>query len=233
MLLMLVSPMINSYVEHHQRSAVKLVGGAFCFIWLCGWLVNTQPDNRMEYNLVIIILMYAVGRILRLGYDEGRWHYRPCRLIVITVIMLAASGTVWFLLTRYVGNIGFGWWLNRIMLSRFNPVNIAASIMLVLAVAQSDFRSRAVNSIAGSAFAVYLIHCNPFVFPYYKGLAMEIFDLGSPLLFPLGVLELAVCTYGVSWLADRGRILLQKRVEATGIALRISAWLSTAAAKIA
>lgn len=222
--------MINHYIEHHRRSAVKLVGGAFCFIWLCGWLVNTQPDNRMEYNLVIVVLMYAVGRILRFGYDSGRWHYSPRRLLTYTALILAVSGTVWFVLTRYVDSIGFGWWLNRIMLSRFNPVNIAASIMIVLAAARLNFRSKAVNSVAGAAFAVYLIHCNPFVFPYYKAVAIKLFDTGSAIFYPLGVLAFAIATYMVSWLIDRVRILAQQRIEAAGTASRLSNALNRAVA---
>ena len=229
-LLMFITPMINHYIEHHRRSAVKLVGGAFCFIWLCGWLVNTQPDNRMEYNLVIVVLMYAVGRILRFGYDGGRWHCSPRRLLACTVLILAVSGTVWFVLTRYVDSIGFGWWLNRIMLSRFNPVNIAASIMIVLAAARLNFRSKAVNSVAGAAFAVYLIHCNPFVFPYYKEVAIRLFDTGSAMFYPFGVLAFAIATYMVSWLIDRVRMLAQQRFETAGTALRLSTAFNRAVA---
>ena len=116
------------------------------------------------------------------------------------------------------------------MLSRFNPVNIAASIMIVLAAARLNFRSKAVNSVAGAAFAVYLIHCNPFVFPYYKEVAIRFFDTGSAILYPLGVLAFAIATYMVSWLIDRVRILAQQRIEAAGTASRLSNALNRAVA---
>lgn len=68
------------------------------------------------------------------------------------------------------------------------------------------------------------------MFPYYKEVAIRLFDTGSAMFYPFGVLAFAIATYMVSWLIDCVRMLAQQRFETAGTALRLSTAFNRAVA---
>lgn len=74
-------------------------------------------------------------------------------------------------------------------------------------------------------------HCiNCLIKHTYKEVAIRLFDTGSAMFYPFGVLAFAIATYMVSWLIDRVRMLAQQRFETAGTALRLSTAFNRAVA---
>ena len=49
-----------------------------------------------------------------------------------------------------------------------NPLEIVASVCFLLGFLHIKLQSRRINALAKSCFAVYIIHFNPFVFPFFR-----------------------------------------------------------------
>ena len=59
---------------------------------------------------------------------------------------------------------------------------VIASVLLFLAFTRLNFKSKFVNYCATSAFSVYLIHVNPYLWDGYKEAIRMIYDFGGELL---------------------------------------------------
>ena len=60
------------------------------------------------------------------------------------------------------------------MLRYDNPLVIISSIALLLSFNRLSFQNNYINIIAKSSFAVYIIHFNPYIFPFFRDMVRSI-----------------------------------------------------------
>lgn len=86
-----------------------------------------------------------------------------------------------------------------------NPLVILSSVSLLLYFSRLEFHSNFVNVIAASSLAVYLFHCNEYVFPYYRILMKSLIS-GSNYGFILALFAI-LSIFILAVLIDRLRML--------------------------
>lgn len=202
--LYLLSPLLNTADKGMDNRKFAAVLGAFALftVW-CGWWWGGR-FNPTGYTVMQLILMYLIGSGVRrftTGFDTPQ---RRRTLILGATLYLIGTG-VTLLLSLY---------LDSTKAFAYNsPAVIAASTGLLFLFTSFDLRSRIVNRIAASAFAVYLIHKNPIIWVrHIKPLANNVWDSSDCLQYTLFVIGLTLAVYVVCLLIDTLRIQIEKEV---------------------
>lgn len=149
--LMLLSPFLNSATETLGKRRFFILLSAFIAfnVW-CGWLWGGS-FNPSGYTLVQLIMVYLIGRYIRLHTVEKK-ERRAVTIMFLLYLATAACvfiSSVLFLPKAFAYN---------------SPLVLVESIALFLAFRNMNINSGFINYAAKSAFAVYLIHKAPVVF---------------------------------------------------------------------
>ena len=186
--LMVLSPVVNEVLERttyrqHLMLAAALVAINCGFGWWCEMVFN-----ETGYTVYHMIFIYCLGRTLRETldrYPDFRWTAVgvPVYLLAVAAVMLMMQHM------KYFKVIGYN-----------NPVIVLESIAFFVIFARFSFKSRIINWVASTSFAVYLIHMHFSVWPHvlrpmlsniydtYGGSGYAIISMG------VGVLTFAICT---------------------------------------
>lgn len=149
-LLLTLSPLINLFLSKVGEQRWGLVGLAAFAMAMVEWKVI----GRYGYDVTHLVIIYLLGRTIR--------HYRlPERMPkwLSLGIYVAFTGLVMLSVT---------WWEYKVAYAMNSPFVLIAAMGLFIFFASLKFRSRAVNWLAGSAFAVYLTHMSPALWVHYR-----------------------------------------------------------------
>ncbi len=145
--LFLLSPFLNS-VDFNKW----ILAGFIAFNVWCGWLWHGN-FNPTGYTVVQLVMMYLIGRYIsnHVNVEAGGHRlryaslaaYLVCTALIVVMALFADS------LFTYAYN---------------SPLVLVSSVALFLFFASLDFSSKFVNRLAASAFVVYLVHKNPYIF---------------------------------------------------------------------
>lgn len=187
-LLSLFAPILNLFFEQAGKRAIEIFLIIFfsiqsVFAWLS---INGISEFCGGYSAVSFIGLYLLARYVRV-YGSGIRIMSKSSTFYFAVFFGIAflQATVAFAVTM----CGFS--CTGRLFTYTNPLVIVQSLCLFLAFARMNtFRSRAVNYIASSCLAVYLLHGSPFLLrTYYAGTVSRIFSS-----FPLPG-AIAVCFF--------------------------------------
>ena len=163
-LLMLFSPVLNSFVEHaSQRQILFVLAGFYLFQSIYGWLfMNSTPWIGGGYSPVSFMGLYLLARYLRI-YPQ-RWCSWPfSRLMGFFVILMLALAFVSTAIT----------YLNHPIAGRLyaysSPFAILGAVLLLVAFSRIQLQYHWINWVAASAFAVYLTHGHEIVLRHFYG----------------------------------------------------------------
>lgn len=205
LLLYLLSPMLNAAVENLPLKKFGLWLGLFIAfnVW-AGWLWGAN-FNPTGYTPVQLIMMYLIGRYIKMWLTER--HPAPRRLRV-------GSATVYAAMTAATGVIAL--WMEPVKVYAYNsPWVIASSVALFIMFTTFSFTSRSVNRLARGAFAAYLIHKNPAIWGgAMRPLAVEIWQYGSLILYSVFTLIFTAAIYLGATAIDAVREWLFGKCEA-------------------
>lgn len=148
-ILMLLSPLINAGANQLSRTKFTALTLIFVIvnIW-CGWWWSGK-FNPTGYTVVQLIMMYMAGRTLAM-------YRRPeakSTCLFAGLYLLFAAGV--FVSSLYLPNLK--------AFAYNSPLVMAESVALFLTFLSLRFKSKKVNFLAKSAFAVYLVHKADFV----------------------------------------------------------------------
>lgn len=144
-LISLMKPTLNKYIRENKNYKTILVFGMVCY---CA----SKVVHAYYMGLVRGLLLYYIGAIIALNerkFLKSKYSYLAYALLgwCVYIIMMNVAE---FNLPSVVGDIGiciFG---------------IVSSVSIFLAFTKlSDFTNNLINTIAGSTFAVYLLHEHP------------------------------------------------------------------------
>ncbi|MCM1070753.1 MAG: hypothetical protein NC391_03880 [Alistipes timonensis] len=181
---------------------------------LFGWIVPVWPEFNHGYSVISFLILYMIGRLLRAEFDRGKLKAHVSLLALLSAI--SVCGIAVWTLCYVIPHEGICGWIRRWDISYVSPVNIAFAAAFLIVFARYSFKSSIVNRLASSAFAVYLIHENPLVRPFYQGVANLIFSVGNPVAILLGIITLAFSTYLVCFAVDCLRRVLWNKILHTG-----------------
>ncbi len=171
-----LAPVLNSYCEHAtKRQFATLLAGFFVLEMLFGWLTYDYGNYERGYSALSFIGLYLLAQYIRRHGERLRslkwWQHLLCYLL-FTAIPVAIS-----LFGLYTKNKELG---ATMYCSLFV---IAASVSLFLVFDKFRFESKAVNWLASSAFAIYLLHQAPGAMELYKEFFNTAYERMNGVLF--------------------------------------------------
>ena len=184
MILYILSPFINHYVDNSDKHTLKkLIFSFLIFEFIFGWLggVGAFSDG---YSAISFIGIYGLGRYLRTYSPEIKQPF----LVFIGLAIFSTLSIIGSLL--YLPE-STSYSIHRLLIAYNSPTVVIASVCLFYSFKKLSFKSNIVNWMASSALCIYLIHLHPVVFNnYFTPIVRLLFDNQSYLLlmaFLIGV----------------------------------------------
>lgn len=177
--LMLLSPLLNRALERlttRELGRYLLLFYSFHTIWV--FLLKTM-DKEDGYSIFSFVGIYLLGAYLR--RTKHRWRKVRRWKFLLGYIGISLLATASYLAVSQLTGMGLNsgplpYW----MMSYASPLVIAASVCLFLSFAGRSFHSSLINGVAGSTLAVYLLHCNDYVIPYYLRIVQGLYSESLP-----------------------------------------------------
>ena len=215
--LMLVSPALNSYVEHApKRSLARLILLGVALEAIFGWGVNHLQISG-GYSVLSFILLYLIGRYLH-RYPEDFKRYQGAFYLKLFLALSFVNALVPYMLTALhllvpsmPANLANKGMVSGLLLAYSSPINIAGAVCLVLLFSRIRIQSKVINWIASSTLAVYLIHCNEGLINWYIS-TVWVLSCYPTILFLIYLFIFLVAVFFGSILIDKLRIALWQHV---------------------
>ena len=157
--------------------------------------------------MVWFIVLYFIGAFIRLHLDINKFSSK--RLFVILIV----SFILLYLASSIMGQLAIIFNVKNLANGSLGVINVVMSLagdnklfVLIISIMffliflkRKEFSNKYINYIAGSAFGVYLIHCNVFVHEYlWKSLIHVSSYYSSPNLWIVAIISIVgvylVCT---------------------------------------
>ena len=207
--LFILSPVLNLFVEKASQNTFKWVLiGFFAFQTIYGW-TDSAPEFFFGYSTLSFIGLYLLARYLRF-YPVRILSNRKICIVTYFAISFFVAFCIWYLMkadfhTKYTLPIVF---------SYINPVLILSSVALLFTFINTDMaHSKVINWIAISSFAVFIIHTNEFIMPYYRSAVWFFYSNFSPILRGLLILLFLILVFLSCVLLDKIRLFIWHKVE--------------------
>jgi surface polysaccharide O-acyltransferase-like enzyme len=202
LILYALSPILNAFTQNASKEEFFITLSAFFLVeFIFGYLLDV---GHFDYGFspLFFIGLYLLARYARLYpgkcFSMAK-HYDILIYIVATILSIFGF---------YFGYkfFGMGFHLNHYD----SPLAVAAALYLLLFFSKLDLKSKAINWLAASAFAIYLFHTNNLVYPYFKKY-FEYISTSFTLPVRCCVSTLAVIVIAlICILADKPRVLIWK-----------------------
>ena len=200
LILYILSPALNSFVATATRRQFQVMLGSYLlFMFVYGWLEPASIQFTMNGTTALSFIgLYLIGRYVR-QYPPIFKNRNTYLFLYIGLSLLLA------LISCVMMNYGLRVSLSSRLYNYGNPLVILSSVSLLLYFSRLKFHNNIVNVIAASSLAVYLFHCNEYVFPYYRMLMKSLIS-GSNYGFILALFAI-LGIFILSVLIDRVRML--------------------------
>ena len=206
--LYLLTPWLNRLVERMSRRDLgRLLIGFFALQTAVVWGLNIGNFFIGGYSLTSFMSLYLVMRYIRI--HGGRWTARSrwADLGIVVAVPFVIAGlelaNTWQGWNFFGNDIKF----HPDLYSYINPLVLLAAVHLVLFMSKIRFTSRAVNHLAASSLAVYLLHLNPLVVNYFKTAVRTIHTLPTWQI-PFATAALILAIFAAAYVLDQLRLAL-------------------------
>lgn len=199
--LMLVSPMLNVFVE--KGSEKELLTYIIVFV-ACAFYFGCVHDStyfyfNRGYSVTTFIMIYLVGRYLRL-YGEKRMAQVASWKIILVWIGCTALICVWKLFMPRYG----------LFVSYCSPILLLSALSLFLLFARLSFQSKVVNWMGASCLAAYILHTNAPIMGWMIETDERLFCANNAGLYVVGAVGICVGVFVVAIMLDKIRIWICK-----------------------
>jgi len=199
-ILYILSPVLNTFLENTNRRQLLLILLAFFAAQTYWGFIDKRPDFSNGYSALSFCGLYMLaGYLRRYATEISKWGLT---IFVGSVVLMALFVT-----------IQTGWAFPFCWFNYNDPLAITAASGLILCFSRIEMRpNNAINFVAASAFAVYLLHCSPFAF---STLFVPIIQASNSHLGLAGVILAIVVIYIMAIVLDQPRkwlwrIIVQK-----------------------
>ncbi len=172
MLLYILAPVLNAFVTTaSRRTQERVLIGFFAVQTLFGWMTGSAGYFVQGYSPLAFVGLYLLARYVAIF--RPRWSRGGAKTWFALYIGISAVQSIIGIVAMRIGVA-----LDR-LISYINPLVIAASLALLLGFRELHFRSRQVNWLARSSFAVFLLHTHPALVGWYKQIVVYIYNVYS------------------------------------------------------
>ena len=209
--LMLLSPFLNVGIKKLSRSTFLKLLLLVLFIWT---IYPTFTGDSFEVSeMMFFFVLYLLGSFIRLHVDIDKINMKRLILIcslslIITYVLFASFDSIESLRQLAFFN------KETSIFKRANSIFIVTSAvsMFLIFLKRKEFSNKYINYISGSVLGVYLIHSNPFVYPYLfnKFLHVQTY-INSPYLI-ISLIAITFLIYTISTGIDIVRRLTIEKI---------------------
>ena len=197
--LMLLSPVINKYVNNSQTKKLAIYILCYCVLTLYMGCIrkNEYWWYNGGYSITMMLGVYLVGQYLSRVVDDlgciRYWH-----LIVAFICMIVIMSILRVFLPQ-----------GGVLLQYGSPIVIVAAVLLfLLFYHMPKFKSKFVNWIASSCLASFILHtCNP-VFSWLINKDITYFSQETFPIYCLKIGGVILGVFALSILLDKIRLLI-------------------------
>lgn len=160
--LMLLAPLINTIFERGAPQQVQIGMLGFAFIaFIMNWLVPVQGGGFLGgYSIIHLVFIYCIGSFIRLFSFLKYFNYRASVYLLFYIVFIIINTLFFYIIFAY--SLPWNVWGYN------SPIVVSGSIAVFLFFRSINIKSNIVTFIAQSSFAVFLLHTNSFVFPFFK-----------------------------------------------------------------
>lgn len=196
--LFILSPLINDFLRTSPASRQRKFLIAFFVFQTIYTKDNTASFINMGYSTFSFIGIYVLANYAR-HHIASRLNVAHLLLIsLLTIILNTAIG-----IADPILGIGAG---STILMSYTNPLNILGSVSSVMLFSKLSIpQSRFINFISASAFAVYLFHVHPTVYPIFSRFVKDIYGQFDGIICLTVMAMFFIAVFAVAVLLDQPR----------------------------
>ena len=206
LLMYLFAPVMNAFVERSTERQLRVFLIAFyVFQSVYGFIGGAQWFN-FGYSGLSFMGLYLLARYIRLY--PNRWTSFKKEYDILVYFVFVAVMTLLGVAVLAAGQ-------NPKIIYRIyaytSPLVIVPSVYFLLFFSKIKLSySKAINWVAASCFAIYLVHSNVWLAPYYDSTIRQLFVSFKGAAFFVRVTLFIVLVFAGSILIDKLRILLWK-----------------------
>lgn len=204
LLLYLFSPMINQFIEGiSQQKFIYYLSAFFVLQVLHGFFIQSPWFDKGQSPLTLIFL-YMLGRYLRCY--PNRYTTLSKSIDIVLYLLLSVLTAFLSFISVTLGAEGYR------LFSYNSPVLISASVFFFLFFTKLSFKSRLVNWVAASCFAVYVVNCETHFWKIYIRTIGKLWNSEQIIPFVLYTLLIIFLVYVSAIFLDRVRILIYRMI---------------------
>lgn len=194
-----ISPILNSYIDSSNRNeALLIILAYFCLEFMYGWLADMAAFNA-GYSAMSFIGLYLIARYI---------NKYPTRLKSIKPVFSFGLYLAFSIIPTIIALFGLKYIGHAFSPIKYcSPFVVLASLFLFLTFQGLQIKSKFINWIAASVFAVYIIHLNPMIENYFKGIMNTAFQTLSGALYCLFSIGVAISLCLVCAIPDQLRLV--------------------------
>ena len=210
-LLMLLSPMINSFIEHSDGKILFTFLTIFYLTQtIFGWMsIDGISDFHGGYSVLSFIGLYVLGRALRLFNGKKKFF---CLKPIAYFSFFVAIALIQFCMAVFVTLYGFD--IAGRIFTYTNPLVILQSVCILLAFTNmKPCFHKTINWIASSCLAVYLFHANSLILrPYYAKIIRDYFNNNNIYNAIIYASATIILVFAISILIDKIRMQIWNKI---------------------
>ena len=204
--LYILSPILNAFADTASRKTFRNVLISFFAIQTILGFNNPGSFFCGGYTPLSFAGLYLLARYIKLYpnrfsvfnklYDMGIYFITALFTSLVSMLFVGIAGKSGWCLYRYL-----------------SPLVIVGSVYFFLFFTKLSFNSKFINWAASSAFAVYLLHCDPLFFEsYFLSPIREWYIDQSMLVFFFYTSTLIISVFCLAIIIDKIRILLWEQI---------------------
>lgn len=202
--LFLLAAPLNSFIENgSEKQLRRFIVAFYLLVYVYGYFVDCLKIDS-GYSGLAFIGLYALARYVRLYAHEfcnhsAPWFFGAYLALTICLSLFACLAIIYRLPAD--------------PFSYLSPLVILSALSLLLAFSKLSFQSKAVNWLAASCFAIYLIHTNPLLVGQFISLCKKIWRNADSIPAALALTLLYLLAVGFACiLIDKVRLLLWRKL---------------------
>lgn len=205
LLLYLFAPMMNMFIESlTQRQLLYFLLAFLGIQFLHGFVIQESWFDKGMSPLTLMSL-YMIGRYMHLYPNSFTSRSKWVDILIYFAVSL--FGAICTFLSVRHGAEGYRFF------SYASPTIIMASIYFFLFFTKISFKSRLINWLAASAFAVYVMNCEGHFWSFYLSTNHSWWVDGTPFVYLIRTLVFDVVVFVVAILIDKIRIVIWQHVK--------------------
>lgn len=201
--LFILSPVLNAYLEKANKKELgNVILGFYLLQTTIAWYRGFVGWYSNGYSTLSFIGLYLLAQYIK-RYPSFINKLPTGVIFLIAILCVAFNATSAFVF-EYLGRADYA----GLMFSYLNPLVILSAVSLVLAFSKLKIKSKAINWVASSSLAVYLVHGHPSIFPMYKEMGATLYQNNNGISYWWKILLFLCIVFLFSILLDKIRLFV-------------------------